>query len=205
MNFPSRLIDTQLVVTASEDEIRDEPMIFWGSFDWAYKNGGPLTRQAIVHMCKIWPDCDGVIDTRSHMLMPGMYPCIPGWHLDGRPRYPETGQPIFSEDKAGSAMLCVIGPSALTEFVVEDIEISKWSATHTYKSCSEQIAEMRPSTQTVKSGHLYQFDGHTWHRGMPSEHRCWRWFFRASINDGRSPVNELRTQVQVYTTIDGGW
>lgn len=70
------------------ETISEEPMIFSGDPDFTYKNGGELTRLVLDELNRLGKtsECPNhlypVIDTRSHMLMKGMYPAIGGRHCD---------------------------------------------------------------------------------------------------------------------------
>ena len=80
---------------APVEQIEAEPMLYSASWNFARKYGGPLTNQvmgrsarAVKFMLDTQIDTYPylVIDTRVHMLMPGFYPAIPGWHCDATPR-----------------------------------------------------------------------------------------------------------------------
>lgn len=75
--------------------VKNEPMLFSCDLDATRELGGPITRawlDAILTDASIGPY---IIDTRVHMLMPGFWPCIPGWHHDDVPREREDGQPDY--------------------------------------------------------------------------------------------------------------
>lgn len=60
------------------DQIKNEPMFFNCSLEFAYNNGGPITRSFIMNLPDDWNTDQVVFDSRVHMLMPGWYPAIPG-------------------------------------------------------------------------------------------------------------------------------
>jgi hypothetical protein len=70
---------------ATQDEIKREPMLHRATAQFALENGGPLTRSFLLSLQLAW-SADILVDSRVHMLMPGMWPCIPGWHHDDVPR-----------------------------------------------------------------------------------------------------------------------
>ena len=85
-----RLPPLQLPDPTRPEDINNEPMLFACDSMFA-------KRQADIHEAMYlaefidraeahWPGYDLVIDSRCHMLMPGMYPGIPGWHFDECPR-----------------------------------------------------------------------------------------------------------------------
>ena len=87
-----------------EQTFANETMLFSAHPNFANQFGGTITKTILSQLdplynsenpklpyLKQYPN--PIIDTRVHMLMPGMYPAIPGWHLDHTPRA-ENGQPI---------------------------------------------------------------------------------------------------------------
>src|SRR5580700_1237659 len=86
--------------------VKNEPMLFNCDFDAAWRLGGPITRYFIDAVLRAggfgspaeaprYFDAPIIVDTRVHMLMPGWYPCIPGWHHDDVPRTRADGQPDY--------------------------------------------------------------------------------------------------------------
>lgn len=205
-------------IHGSSRDIENEPMFF--GFDLATANefAGPLTRQFLDYIPVGWGD-DVILDSRSHMLKPGWYPAIPGWHLDNVPRG-EDGQPQLCECEA--VHICCIVESAtdptgsLTEFVEhhctpylpdtlrdEDKARGYQSLWHLHNNLIEQAD---PPTMTVRSGRPVQFGCADYHRAMPAKYSGWRWFIRASHRSGRKVENKLRQQTQVYLTAPkAGW
>ena len=92
------------------DEVKAEPMMFNCRGDWAYENGGPITKQFLDRLlldANTWGREGGLIelddivfDSRVHMLKIGWFPCIPGFHHDDVPRYRQDGQPWYAENEA---------------------------------------------------------------------------------------------------------
>ena len=70
----------------SNDKIKNETMFFNSSLAFAFDNGGPITRSFIMSLPDDWNTDQVVFDSRVHMLMPGWYPAIPGYHHDDVPR-----------------------------------------------------------------------------------------------------------------------
>lgn len=70
----------------SEELIRNTLALHNASLEDAIKYGGELTRAALDAMDLTFSKKYIVVDTKIHMLMPGMSPAIPGWHTDGVPR-----------------------------------------------------------------------------------------------------------------------
>src|SRR4051794_6847809 len=70
----------------SQELIKNTLGLWNASPEDAVKYGGDLTRAALGAV-KLHNDRKHVVvDTKIHMLMPGMIPSIPGWHTDGIPR-----------------------------------------------------------------------------------------------------------------------
>ena len=81
------------------EQISTEQMIFSGDWNYTLENAGPITRHVMGVLANtkefrraITEGKNIVIDTRTNMLMEGMYPSIPGWHCDDNIRG-ENGQP----------------------------------------------------------------------------------------------------------------
>lgn len=117
-------------------QIIDETMLFCSGWDFAYENSGPITREILDKLSlEFGRDSEmvsdnypyPVVDTRVHMLMPGMVPAIPGWHCDNVPRG-ESGQPDLTKaarDQLNYTVL--VGDSdfiAPTEFITNPLTLS---------------------------------------------------------------------------------
>jgi hypothetical protein len=189
-----------------EKIIQDEPMLFSASREFAMRNGGIITQNFVTNY--LHDHEDWIIDTRVHMLMPGWYPCIPGWHHDDVPR-PNNGQPDYEkmEYKAIHRM-CVVGNTAMPQFLNIQSHMPKVEGDTIYKVWDE-ILEKRTKKEdkyTVRPGDVIDFTWQDFHRGMPAEKNGWRFFIRASRNTKRPFKNKVRTQVQVYMpVINAGW
>ena len=208
-----KLISTVPEFPSLEEKIEQEAMIYGGSWKWCLNNAGPLTRiimekietestlssETISHALKGYHP---VIDTKSVMLMPGMYPCIPGWHCDGVIRDDKYSQPcldsiredvyhyvccLYTEGGEGTHFLCCDNTYDLDPERV-------------WQSLSEQVDQHYCS---AKSGEIYRFNRSQIHRGPVATTRHWRYFFRLSFYH-MPCANKIRNQVQVYTK-DTGW
>lgn len=119
-----------------------------------------------------------VVDVKVHMLMPGMWPCIPNWHKDLIPRDVNlTEQP---EKINHDVMYAWISGEPLTEFEYGKIAPRKWIA----------------FTQNDK------------HRGTQATEHGWRVFIRAvpdTIMKSAPSKQWLRRQIQVYVEPDFIW
>lgn len=205
----------------SQSQIKDEPMFFNSSLPFAMLNGGPITRAFIQSLPDGWTNC--VFDSRIHMLMPGWYPAIPGWHHDDVPRAPLPpgthfmmgGQPDYDNPryKAEHIMALVNGEICPTQFIVGECKMSAVPEGLIYRKWSEEINGMLATGANVdvvqcESGILYAFDWQAFHTGVKAVGNGWRWFGRVSRNTDRvgSITNEIRKQVQVYLEFPmDGW
>lgn len=194
-------------------QIKNEPMFFNSDLDFAYHEGGPITRAFIRALPKGWEKA--VIDTRVHMLMPGWYPAIPGWHHDDVPRpiigpgqhFITAGQPDYDNPRYHSEhiMGLVNGHICPTYFALGEITMPaipegeliyrEW-----HKRVDMAVANEEVDTYEAESGKLIYFDWQTFHTGQKTKESGWRWFARISRNTDRQKniTNEIRNQVQVY-------
>jgi hypothetical protein len=202
------------------NEIKNEPMLFNCDARSAAALGGALTNDFLSMLPGAWKTSDIVVDSRSHMLMPGWYPCIPGWHHDDVPRSRADGQPNYEDELRAEHILALVGGSICpTEFALgtADFVVPELGRT-IYADWDVDVDRFLREGQLLNvkapTNRLVQFDDRTWHRGTAAVAGGWRWFIRASryFRDG-IPVsrpnvrtNEVRNQVQVYMpTINAGW
>lgn len=194
--------------------IKQEPMFFNASYDFAFKYGGEITKSFLSHLPGDWKK-DVVFDSRSHMLMPGWYPAIPGFHHDDvpRPKIPTgqhfitAGQPDYDNMlyKAEHIMGLVNAEISPTLFALGKIKVPavpegeliyrKWD------SAIKQIIEKGGcETFEAPDRQLIYFDWQCFHTGQKSVSNGWRWFGRVSRNTERvnKLTNEIRNQSQVY-------
>lgn len=197
----------------SQTQIKKEPMLFSADYKYAKRKGGPITKEFLKHLD---PKKEWVIDSRVHMLMPGWYPCIPGWHHDDIPRTRSDGQPNYKQnvqklDYYADHVMTVVGDASLTEFLAEGILLPYIPVGKVfYKEWNEMInkhlLKYKDKVAKVNDGDVIRFESYAFHRGMPATKSGWRFFIRASTNTERPVLNEMRTQVQVYMSdLEGGW
>lgn len=198
----------------SDSVIKNEPMFFNSDLDFAWKNGGEITRNFIDHLPQSWKNSDVVFDSRVHMLMKNWYPCIPGFHHDDVPRRKDQyGQPnyINPEYLSQHLMGLVNGHICPTRFALtvpghEDDNVfelpdpEKTVYEEWHRAVEEKIQQGHLKSYDSPSGVYLQFDWQTWHEGQQARQSGWRWFGRLSRNTERTQhiTNEIRRQVQVY-------
>ncbi len=200
------------------EDIHEELMLFGASPEFAGAVGGPLTKRFLKEVA---PDLDQmrafcaafgmhiVIDTRSHMLMPGFYPAIPGWHCDAFPRGGYGEQPDLTRTTEGAHHLVAFCSDqhngvSRTEFLAHGREVTLdvdpkavWSSVHAQSG--GWVA-----TTTQLDGEILRFSQKTLHRAKPAHQKGWRWWVRASCFY-KPPENAVRRQVQVYAPEGLGW
>lgn len=196
-----------------QETIKAEPMFFNSSVEFAKEKGGPITKAFLNALPAEW--FDGVFDSRIHMLMPGWYPAIPGWHHDDVPRPPipvgqhfgTAGQPDYDSPRYQSEhiMGLVNGAICPTEFAVGqatmpavpdgEVIYKLW-----HKEVEQELARRNLSLWLAPSLQLIHFDWQTFHQGRRAVKNGWRWFGRITRNSDRCKTitNEIRQQVQVY-------
>lgn len=208
MNFDSKInIRGDFQSVWHENIVKNEPMFFNSNLEFAFDNGGPITRDFITRLPYDWQTCNPVIDSRVHMLMPNWYPCIPGWHHDDVPRSTATGQPNYVNPEYHSEhmMGLVNGDICPTTFLLGNVEVSSPdSNTRVYNIMNDQIEkqliDLKHKVYKAQSGKYIEFDCNAFHTGVKAVAGGWRWFIRLSRNTERQHhiSNEIRQQVQVY-------
>jgi len=189
----------------TQDEVKSEPMFFRAAFGFATINGGQITRAFLSHLPDWFKDAeDFTFDSRVHMLMPGWYPCIPGFHHDDVPRTRSDKQPNYDtpEYKSEHAM-ALIGDCCPTEFALgtsnfPEVLHNEIVYKHWHPHVVEQIKSGKLESFSAPSNKIIYFDWNTWHQGTKAIKRGFRWFGRASINTNRIPLNEIRVNANVY-------
>lgn len=199
---------------AEISDIKNEPMFFNASYDFAYEHGGTITRSFLSALPDLWKK-DVVFDSRVHMLMPGWYPAIPGFHHDDVPR-PEipagqhfitAGQPDYDNPRYRSehilglvnAETCptvfALGSCTMPAVPEGELIYRRW-----HQEVERLISEGRLEVVEAPSNQLIYFDCDTFHTGVKARSNGWRWFGRISRNTDRvkNITNEIRNQVQVY-------
>lgn len=203
-------------------EVKNEPMLFNCDLAGAAHLGGPLTREFLSLLPAEWHEVPIVVDSRVHMLMPGWYPCIPGWHHDDVPRTLSDGQPNYGPGQVRSEhvmalvngdicpTLYALGRSRFSEPTVGGVTYEQW-----HHEVQGKVWEGELDLRPVPTNRLVWFNDRTWHRGQAALSNGWRFFIRASryyapdgapVARGNPRTNEVRRQVQVYLdNVNAGW
>ena len=224
----SIVINSQFEVLSRFDEskydtmvVKNEPMLFNCDLLHAKGLGGNMTRDILKLLPEDWKEVPLVIDSRVHMLMPGWFPCIPGWHHDDVPRTRADGQPNYLDpDRNRSEHIIAlvngdICPTAIATgmgifTVPEGVVYEKW-----HKDVEFGVKQGTLEKTYLPSGALVRITDDTWHTGTPAVASGWRFFIRISryydskgnpIARGNERTNEERRQVQVYmNNPNAGW
>lgn len=164
------------------------------------------------------------IDTRVHMLMEGMYPCIPGWHHDDVQRTRDDGQPNYDDElRCEHAIFLLNAHVAPTAFAIGTAGVKPWRGQGSmYGQWHEEIEQhisngFLEKVECPDSQWVY-FDDRTWHTGVQSPVKFGhRLFIRIGMHyrmvDGQkvyeqppSRANEIRRNAQVYMPVPSqGW
>ncbi len=206
-SFKSRVaVGRKLMKNFTQEEVKNEPMLFSCDLKASLELGGPLTHnflELIPDDIKLRPDF--IVDSRVHMLMIGWFCAIPGWHNDDIPRDITTGQPNYHNPEYLSqhVMGLVNGEVCPTQFalgdcVLKDVEPGEVYYKVWHPQIEQLVKENRLRSWSAPSNTPIYFDHQTWHTGTRAIASGWRWFIRCSWNTHRKHLNELRRQVQVY-------
>jgi hypothetical protein len=199
--------------------VKHEPMLFQADVNFAATHGGPIThaflKEALFYLSHIGvrpQDVNLFLDSRVHMLMPGWYPCIPGWHHDDVERSREDGQPNYRTASYRPEFLMGIVGSADcgTEFATGKFMLTEpeqcpviYKQWHGEVELSVEKGGIVGGTPcgrvSVEPNLLYRFNDRSFHQGVPSKNTGWRWFGRITIgNPTVKPANEIRRNANVY-------
>jgi len=203
----------------TDQEYADETMLFSADWDFAHAHGGPLTQhvlRALTDFTRLHdeaaraPDLHIVIDTRIHMLMPGMIPAIGGWHCDAVPRpggaHKDQPDPRLYDPRVQHyTMTLSQAATSQTAFVTDPVRVHLPPGVRVWTAVHAAVADTQPNVMYAPHGAIVNFDQGTIHKATPAVSPGWRFFFRASLYNS-IPRNQIRRQVQVYIPHEGhGW
>lgn len=207
----------------SQDDIKNTQGLWNASFDDAFRFGGDVTRAALQAMNLRGDKKHIVVDVKTHMLMPGMIPAIPGWHTDGVPRggkslSPASGAPhIHMQEGTESPRyhLLVVGGDCPTKFISSrNINLVTENLPNLYAGISNQVCEMDNKglldTYDAPDGQVVEWDWWELHTAQQARAPGWRYLIRVTETDYLEPQKDLRlvlrNQQQVYLPTEKfGW
>lgn len=206
------------------DKIKNEPMFFNCDLEFAYNNGGVITKSFIDSLPNEWKSSKVVFDSRVHMLMPKWCPAIFGWHHDDVARkesiptgqhFLTAGQPDYQNMRYHSKHIIgmVNADICPTNFAVGTSEFNKVPDGHVvYKQWHVEVEEKIKNGELnivkAEDRKLYEFDWQCWHTAQEAVANGWRWFGRVSKDTDRvnNITNEIRVNAQVYLKMPyEGW
>lgn len=191
-----------------QNDIRGMPQFLRADLEMVRREGGSFLRNLLDRLPLTHAYRYVSIDSRTHMLMPRMYPCIPGWHCDDFFRG-DREQPDLEHILADAPSVhhsVVFGNTSFTEYVAEPLELPGPDALDNpegrpiYGIYHRLIEARRPAVRTLRAGEVVTFGPLVFHRGTPADRRGWRHFLRVTESSHWQPVNERRVQTQVYLT-----
>ena len=215
----------------SEELVRNTLGLFNASIEDAVKYGGELTRAALGAMNLRNDRRFIVVDTKVHMLIPGMSPAIPGWHTDGVPRGPlrdsiHHGLPdLYAQERKNIRPhryhLLVTGSGCLTEFLLDPIELpfsrepdaqiynrmSKWTNDYIKGWVEDDPTASFPKgcrediVQTAPSCRIVEFDWWNIHQGVVATKKEWRYLIRVMETDMAEPERDLRNVIRTQQQV----
>lgn len=207
----------------SQDDIKNTQGLWNASFDDAFRFGGDVTRAALQAMNIRGDKKHIVVDVKTHMLMPGMIPAIPGWHTDGVPRggkslSPASGAPhIHMQEGTESPRyhLLVVGGDCPTKFIASrNISLVTENLPNLYAGISSQVCSMDDKgfldTYDAPDGQVVEWDWWELHTAQQARASGWRYLIRVTETDYLEPQKDLRlvlrNQQQVYLPTEKfGW
>jgi hypothetical protein len=223
-NFASSVsVGRDFATEVSNEAIKNEPMFFNSSVEFAYDNGGPITRSFLDSVGMALVTHKMVFDSRVHMLMPGWYPAIPGFHHDDVPRPPipvgqhfiTAGQPDYDEPRyhAKHIMGLVNAEVAPTEFALGDCTMPLVpDGELIYRTWHKEVARLVEEEEMLSylcpDRQLIFFNWQTFHQATKCVTNGWRWFGRLSYDTDRvnTTTDEIRRNAQVYLELPmEGW
>lgn len=218
--------DGPVMEEPTQKEVKSTPQLVNASLEDALRYGGDLAKQAIGRMNLGHCHRHIVVDTKVHMLMPGMSPAIPGWHTDGAPRGVNnspvgSGPPnVFVQEELTPPRYHILvtgGGNSLTQFLKAPINIpiplaptySLYSYITEYVNGWLEMSDGEVYTKNLEPNHVHEFDWWDIHRGRPATEKGWRYLIRVTETDYLEPWTDLRdilrTQIQVYVPETFGW
>lgn len=211
MTFNTSVHRLGTIAVPPQEDVRQMVPLYRADMDFARSFGGAALQPFLDQYKPIGLRYIS-IDVKVHMLKPGWFPCIPGWHLDDFWR-PTGGQPVLNElDEHGSQhTMVVFGDSSLTEFLHGPVTLEAPPAGFTgnvYGWYNEIIEAKKLPRFSVEEGVVHSFTHNDFHRGVAATKSGWRAFIRLTESDHREPKNEIRSQANVYiphTDLTRGW
>lgn len=205
----SRIGERFMGETPDDQTVEQEPMFMQMPVQQAYEQGGEITRRFLdsLFVSEVEREkSSAFLNSRVHMLMPGWYPCIPGWHHDDVERSRADKQPnYFTASYRPHFALGIVGSAVCpTQIVHGNFKMDEVHGGAIYKEWHDRIAYLagRYPTQhpklMVPYGYAVWMDDRTLHQGTMCTQGGWRWFGRVTFGNPTPPMAKVRRQVNVY-------
>lgn len=226
---PRRILGS--IEQPSQELVRNTLGLVNASVEDAIRYGGELTRAAISAMHLRNDRKNIIVDVKVHMLMPGFFAAIPGWHTDGVPRG-ESLNPLAKAPPNLEAQVAienwrtavqpgrelrpthyhmlVTGSGCLTEFLESPFDLDETAPSTRgpllYAGMNEQVNAALKSTpvrhvQSVPSCAVVEFDWWDIHRGVEATQHEWRYFIRVAELDLAEPERDLRKVIRTQQQV----
>lgn len=189
-----------------DETIKNEPMFFQMPLKQALQQGGPITRAFL--SCVPLSEGNMFLDSRVHMLMPGWWPCIPGWHHDDVERSRPDGQPNYhtASYRPWFAMGLVGSAHCPTQFKTGAFSLPEVENGIIYKEWHPIVDADHNQSSFAQYGKVLLFDDRTLHQGTECVQGGWRWFGRVTYGNPITPAAQVRQNANVYMPVPmEGW
>jgi hypothetical protein len=211
-------------VKVEQEAIKNTPGLLRASLKDAALYGGPVVQQCLSTLQLAGNRKYITVDVKTHMLMQGMIPAIPGWHTDGVPRQ-ETGEPFGplapdlkrQEDFISPCYhLMYVGCDAPTVFVTDldvSLNVPDGPDPELYAQVTKEMNNCLRvgaiKTAELPEGVWWTWDWWQLHSAQPSREAGWHCLIRVTESDYLPPLTDLRdiirTQQQAYIQGEYGW
>ncbi|CCI88662.1 phage protein [Yersinia phage phiR1-RT] len=206
----------------TQADIKDTPGLWNAPLEIAINFGGKITQEALSSMNLTYEYKHIIVDVKTHLLQPGMFPAIPGWHTDGVPRggsmSPAKGSPDINMQENARAPkyhLMVLGIDCPTIFIKNrnvEVELLDTNLSSLYKSLTQKVkADINLyDTYEIEPGFIYEWDWWELHTAQAARQSGWRYLIRVTETDYFEPQTDLnqifRRQQQVFLpSTEFGW
>lgn len=208
----------------TQTDIKNEFGLWNAPLEVAMNLGGAITKEALRNMDLRFDKKHITVDVKTHLLQPGMYPAIPGWHTDGVPRggsmSPARGNPDIKmqlNQKSPRYHLMVLGADCPTMFLKNrgiELFTDFNNPKDLYKGVTQQVKNFLETSEAetfeITPGVIYEWDWWELHTAQAARSSGWRYLIRVTESDYLEPQTDLneifRRQQQVFVpSTEFGW
>lgn len=196
------------VPSVAEESVRQSGALLQADADFAKRYGGDFVRSVVEGVERRNLKYPLLVDSKVHMVKPGWYPGIPGWHVDFAPHW-ESVVEWKDVDPNERHFMAISSGVSCTEFLADTLSLPIPRAPKANGYIARLVEALGESVQkvSVEPNQVYEFGQLHIHRVTPAVASGWRMFVRVSATKLRPVLNEVRSQAsQVYITdINAGW